>query len=209
MNDTANDAIGMLLEELRAEGSEDGVQVCCYLDGVPVIDVWAGLADRETARMVDGDSVFTIFSATKGVSGTCMHILADRGMLDYDRPLQEIWPGFGAHGKETATIRHAMLHQIGIPYLPDGVTPDQLCDWEYMCRAFAEMTPLWAPGSRTGYHSLNYNYFAGQIVKGIDGRTIRDFLQDEICRPLGIDGLFLGIPDDVEARVAPVIASTG
>ena len=201
--------IAALLEELRSEGTEEGVQVCCYLDSKPVIDTWAGVADRESGRRVDGDSVFTIFSATKGVSATCLHILADRSQIDYDQPVVSFWPEFGAEAKDRVTVRDIMTHRAGIPYLPDGVTPEQLCDWPYMTAAFAAMKPAWEPGTQAGYHSRNYNWLAGEIVRRVDGRDIGSFLLDEVCRPLGIDGLFLGIPDEVQARVAPVIASDG
>lgn len=209
MHERANERIHQLLEDLRAEGSEEGVQVSCTLDGETVIDTYAGIADPATGKAVDGDSIFTIFSATKGVSATCLHLLADRGRLDYDTPVAEVWPEFAQHGKQTVTVRHVMTHRSGIPFLPEGLDPEDLCDWDGMCARFAALPPAFAPGSATAYQSLNYNWLAGEIVRRVDGRPIRDFLQDEICRPLGITGLFLGIPDEVESRVAPVITSGG
>src|SRR5688572_21274411 len=55
------------LDELVREGTELGVQVAAYVDGELVLDVWAGVADEATGRPVDGETLFTVFSATKGV----------------------------------------------------------------------------------------------------------------------------------------------
>ncbi len=43
------------------------------------------------------------------------------------------------------------------------------------------------------------------MVRRIDGRSASRFVQEEICAPLGLTGLFLGIPDSVEGRVANLV----
>src|SRR5690606_1508187 len=57
-------------------------------------------------------------------------------------------------------------------------------------------------GQRTAYHSLNYGHIVGEILRRVDGRTISQFLQDEICKPLGVNGAYLGVPDSELDRVA-------
>lgn len=198
----ANARVKAVLEKIIQEGREVGLQVAAYLDGELVIDTWAGLADEATGRPVDGDTLFTVFSTTKGITATCIHMLADRGKLDYDDPIVKYWPEFGKHGKDKATIRHGLTHRIGIPQMPDGSTPELMCDWDAMCQALADMEPVWEPGTKTGYHAYTYGWILGEVVRRVDGRSIAQFVQDEICRPLGIDSLFLGIPDEVEPRVA-------
>ena len=49
-----------------------------------MIDCWAGLADPATGRTVDGDTLFNVFSVTKAVTATALHIQAERGLIDYD-----------------------------------------------------------------------------------------------------------------------------
>ena len=71
-----------------------------------------------------------------------------------------------------------------------------------MCRGIADLTPMFPIGQRTAYHSLNYGYINGEILRRVDGRTIDQFLQDEICKPLKINGLYLGVPDSELRRVA-------
>jgi CubicO group peptidase (beta-lactamase class C family) len=197
-----NDEIHQIIEDLVASGHELGLQVAAYVDGRLVVDTWAGVADESTGRPVDGDTLFTSFSTTKGFAATCVHLLAERGVLDYDAPIAHYWPEFAAHGKGHATVRHALTHAAGVPQLPPQTTPIMLCDWDAMCAAIAALEPLWEPGTKVGYHAWTFGWIIGEIVRRADGRSLAQVAQEELCRPLGIDSFFLGIPDEVESRVA-------
>ncbi len=74
-----NEQVQRLIDRLVDASEEVGVQVAAYVDGKPVVDAWAGVADEDTGRPVDGDTLFTSWSTTKGFVATCLHILADRG----------------------------------------------------------------------------------------------------------------------------------
>jgi CubicO group peptidase (beta-lactamase class C family) len=199
--DNASAAVQRVLQSLVDEGPEVGLQVAAYLDGKLVVDAWAGLADATAGRPVDGDTLFMLSSTTKGVTATCVHILADHGRLDYHRPVSSYWPEFGAHGKDKLTVREALAHRSGVPQTPVGYTPEWLGDWDRMCRGIADLTPMFEPGLRTAYASLNYGHILGEVVRRIDGRPIGKFLQEELCQPLGLD-IYLGVPDAALSRVA-------
>jgi CubicO group peptidase (beta-lactamase class C family) len=198
----ANAKVRATLDSLVKSGPEIGLQVAAYLNGKLVIDAWAGLADPAKKKPVDGDTLFMLSSTTKGITATCMHILVEKQKLDYDMPIVKVWPEFGAHGKGAATLRHALSHQTGVPQTPVGYTPDWLADWDRMCRGIADLTPMFPIGQRTAYHSLNFGYINGEILRRVDGRSIGQFLQDEICKPLKTNGIFLGVPDADLGRVA-------
>jgi CubicO group peptidase (beta-lactamase class C family) len=198
----ASAKVRTVLEGLVKTGPEIGLQVAAYLNGKLVVDAWAGMADPAGKKPVNGDSLFMLSSTTKGITATCMHILVEKHKLEYDMPIVKVWPEFGAHGKQAATLRHALTHQTGVPQTPVGYTPDWLADWDKMCRGIADLTPMFPIGQRTAYHSLNYGYINGEILRRVDGRPIGQFLQDEICKPLQINGLFLGVPDADVSRVA-------
>jgi len=198
----ANDKVRAVLESLVQDTPEIGLQVAAYLDGKLVIDAWAGLADPAAGKPVDGDTLFMLSSTTKGVTATCLHLCVEKHGLSYDMPIVQVWPEFGAHGKERATLRHALTHQTGVPQTPVGYTPEWLPDWDRMCRGIADLVPMFPIGERTAYHSLNYGYINGEILRRVDGRSIAQFLQDEICAPLDIDGAYLGVPDGELDRVA-------
>ena len=200
-----NDRVREALDELIASGVEVGLQVAAWHHGELVVDTWAGLADVASGRPVDGDTLFTSFSCTKGVTATAIHMLVERGVIAYDEPIAAHWPEFAQRGKQYATIRHALTHRAGVPHMPDGVTPQSMSDWDYMCDAIAALEPLWEPGTRTGYHAYTFGWILGEIIRRADGRPINQFVQDEICAPLGLDGIHLGIDDATEPRVATLV----
>lgn len=198
-----NECVQQIIEGLVTSGQEVGLQVAAYLDGELAVDAWAGVADPATGIPVTPDTLFTSWSTTKGFTATCLHILADRGRVEYDAPVAQYWPEFVANGKEGVTVRHALTHQAGIPQMPAGVTPEMMTDWDAMCTAIAAHAPLWQPGTKTGYHSLTFGWIIGEIIRRVDGRPIAQFAQEELCRPMGFEtDFYLGIPDAMASRVA-------
>ncbi|MGE0518970.1 MAG: serine hydrolase domain-containing protein [Candidatus Binatia bacterium] len=199
----ANTAVQRAVDAALAAG-EIGVQVAAYLDGELVVDVCGGLADEASGRPVDARTLFPVFSVTKAVAATALHLQAERGLLDYEAPIARYWPEFGAHGKGAATVRQVLTHRLGVPQMPADVTPDRLCDWEWMAERIAALEPIFPPGTRSAYLALNYGWLIGEIVRRTDPqrRAFGRFLQEEICAPLAIDDLWVGTPDHEQARVA-------
>src|SRR5919108_4676888 len=101
----ANSIVQEAVNAAIRDGGEIGLQVAAYVDGEPVVDVWGGVADETTGRQVDGDTLFPVFSVTKAVTATALHVQAERGLVDYDAPISRYWPQFAARGKGTATVR--------------------------------------------------------------------------------------------------------
>ena len=186
------------------ERGEIGVQVAAYLNSELVIDQWGGLADETTGQEVDGDTLFQVFSNIKAVTATALHIQVERGLVDYYQPVAKYWPEFGKHGKDRGTVFDALTHRIGVPLMPVGVTPELMCDWDWMVDQIAEMHPLFEPGTRSGYMAYTFGWVVGEVVRRTDKlhRPFSQFILDEICQPLSISELWAGIPTEVEPRVA-------
>jgi len=201
MSDIQKD-MQMLLDRLVDEGRERGVQLAAYYQGELIVDAWAGVADVRTGRLVDEETLFPVFSTTKGITATLIHLLAERHNVDYDRRICEIWPEFGVNGKETATIRHALNHTAGIPYMPEGIGLADVLNWKKMRDEVAGLAAQWTPGEHMEYHAITYGWILGEIAQRIDGRPFSRLLMEEICEPLGISDIYVGIPDHVEPRVA-------
>lgn len=204
MTSDANKIVQEAVNAAIRERGEIGLQVAAYLDGKPVVDVWGGLADETTGKKVDADTLFPVFSVTKAMTAVALHIQAERGLVHYAAPIARYWPEFGAHGKDRATVFDALTHRLGIPMMPMGVTPELMCDWDWMVQRLADMTPLFEPGTKSANLSYTFGWVVGEVVRRTDPkrRPIGQFIQEEICRPLGIDSLWIGIPDEVEPRVA-------
>jgi CubicO group peptidase (beta-lactamase class C family) len=185
-----------------------GAAVAVYHRGHPVVDLWGGSRDVDAPEGPlpwERDTVAMCFSTTKGVVSTALHVLADRGLVDYDDPVATYWPEFAANGKAGVTVRHLLTHSAGlhrIRSLVDGAR--RMLDWDHMCAALAAAAPAYEPGTRHGYHALTYGWLVGEVVRRVSGRTIADFVQDELAVPLGLDGMTIGLPPAHRHRVAPL-----
>lgn len=198
-------AVLTVVDELVESGAERGVQVAVYRRGELLADVARGVADPETGRPLTSDTPVYATSTGKGVTATLVHVLAERGIVDYDTPIADVWPEFAAHGKEKATVRHALTHATGIPGVPVGTTPEDLCDWDRMCAAVADATPWWEPGTSSGYHPQTYGYILGEVVRRVTGKRVSQVLREELTEPLGVAGeLFFGVPGSELGRLARI-----
>jgi CubicO group peptidase (beta-lactamase class C family) len=180
------------MEEWVAAGREHGMQLAVYHRGQLIVDAWAGVADVRTGRRVEAETLFPVFSVTKGVTTAVVHQLAQRGVLSYDLPIAEVWPEFAAHGKGAITIRHALMHQAGLPYLPPGMTYAQMLDWKTACDALAACRPKTPPGTHFVYHAKTFGWMLGEVVHRLDGRSFPTIVCEDITRPLGITTLHVG-----------------
>src|SRR5215216_7507457 len=191
------------VDRLVESGAERGLQVAVYLHGEPVVDAVAGVADPTTGRPVTSDTPFYAYSVGKGATATVAHVLVERGVFGYDTPIVELWPEFGAHGKQNATVRHALTHTVGVPGIPADTTPEDLCDWEKMCAAIADAEPWWEPGTKTAYHAYPFGYIVGEIVRRSTGKPISQVLWEDVAGPLGVaDELYFGVPESELGRLA-------
>lgn len=184
---------------------EIGAAVCVHHRGKQVVDLCGGIADPASGREWDDRTICIIWSATKPATALCIHLLAERGLLDLDRPIAEFWPEYAAEGKATTTTRMVLDHTAGVPVVSAPLKPDCLLDPAYMAEKIAAQAPFWEPGSRTAYHPLTGGFILAEIIRRIDGRDLGRFFAEEISSPLGLD-FWIGLPAAEEPRAAPVIA---
>ena len=199
----ANRAIQALIERQLADGRQVGVQVAAYQHGKPVIDAWAGQMGPSDSRAVQPDSLFLSFSVTKGVTALAFHILADRGLIDYDAPAAKYWPAFAQHGKDRITVAEVLSHQAGLHAMPAGpFKTEYITDWEAGIKRMEDGVPAYEPGTATGYHAVTHGWLAGGMVQGATGRHIKEVIATEIAAPLGeAANMFVGIPDGLDERL--------
>lgn len=107
-------------------GVERGVQVAAYRRGEQAVDTVAGVADPSTGRKVASDTPFYNFSICKAAASTLVRMLAGRGLFTYETPVAELWPEFGAHGKQAVTVRQVLNHSAGVPGIPPETTVEDL-----------------------------------------------------------------------------------
>ena len=182
-----------MADGLVASGAEVGLQIAAYLHGELIVDVHAGKADASTGRPVDGLTLFHV--PDMGLVATVVHVLAERGLIEYGAPVAAYWPEFGAHGKTDITVAHVLTHSAGVPQAPTGLVPEDFAEWDALCARVADLRPLWRTGTAVGVHVLTFGIILAEVVRRVTGHPITDVLRDWVTAPLGIaDELFFGVP---------------
>lgn len=179
-----------------------GAQLCIYRHGRRVVDLWTG-RDKVNDRPYTDRTLTLCFSVSKGATATMAHMLAERGLLEYEAPVASYWPEFAANGKAKITVADILSHRAGLSsFDPDsGIAIRDLGDWARCTTALAAMQPLWEPRSAFSYHAITYGFLVGEVIRRITGKMPGQFFADEIARPLGLD-LWIGLPEHEEPRVA-------
>ena len=186
-----------------------GGALAVYLHGEPVVDVWTGYADRRGTEYWTADTGAMVWSVTKGMASTVIHRLADRGLIDYDTPVAEYWPEFGANGKADITVRDAMRHRAGLSQL-NGVSKAELLDHQAMESRLAAAPVNRLLYGKPAYHALTYGWLMSGLARAVTGRGMRDLIREELAEPLNTDGLHLGRPPaDAPTRAAQILAPQG
>ncbi|MFI9504018.1 serine hydrolase domain-containing protein [Nocardia sp. NPDC052566] len=187
-----------------AEQGDVGAAVAVYLNGRPVVDLWGGVADPEAEKPWERDTVQLVYSATKGVTATVAHLLAQRGELDLDAPVARYWPEFAAAGKAEIPVRWLLTHQAGVAALDKPIPLADALAWHPMVDALAAQAPNWTPGTAHGYHGRTFGWLVGEVIHRATGRTVGQILAQEIAEPFGVD-FYIGLPDAERDRVSRLI----
>src|SRR5579862_3603539 len=154
----SNAIVQRAVDNAIRKGDEVGIQVVAYHDNQIIADVASGIADPESAKPVDHDTLFNIWSVSKAVTATAVHVQAERGLIEYDAPVARYWPEFGAKGKGAVTVRHVLMHRSGVPQMPDDMTPERMCDWNWMVKGIADLEPLAPAGEKAMYQALTFGW---------------------------------------------------
>jgi CubicO group peptidase (beta-lactamase class C family) len=180
--------------------NEIGAAVCVYKDGQKVVDLWGGYKDRERTQPWHADTIVIMSSLAKSMCALCVHILLDRGQIDFDAPVADYWPEFAGAGKQKVLIRHVLSHTCGVIFC-DAATEGSIFRWDEQIRAIEQQAPAWEPGTDGAYNSQNIGFILGEIVRRVSGRTVGTFLREEVSGRLGAD-YNIGLRPDELARVS-------
>jgi CubicO group peptidase (beta-lactamase class C family) len=186
------------VENFRSRG-DIGAAVCVVAGDRMVVDLWGG--EAVPGQPWQEDTIVNVWSSTKGVVALAAHMLVDRGLLDLDAPVASYWPEFAAAGKEDLPVRYLLNHRAGLSGARDPITIEDLPDWPKVTGILAATEPWWEPGTRSGYHALTFGYLVGEVVRRVSGRTVGQFIAEEIAAPLGAD-IHIGLDDAAIERCA-------
>jgi len=198
------DAVRHHLQQNVDTGEELGASIVLDLDGEIAVDLWGGYADSGRTRPWERDTITNVWSTTKTVTSLAALMLVDRGELDVDAPVARYWPEFAAAGKQDVLVRHLLSHTSGVSGLDQPAVVEDLYDWDKSTSRFAGQAPWWEPGTASGYHALNFGHLIGEVLRRITGKTLKQFVAEEIAGPLGAD-FQIGAAESDWDRIANVI----
>jgi CubicO group peptidase (beta-lactamase class C family) len=146
-----------------------------------------GLADLEWETPLDPTCVFRIASLTKPFVATAVMMLAERGALSVDDPLERHLPWWPDRGRRV-TIGRLLNHTSGV----------WRHDWDRVLRTtrpdirIADILPLigdhdfeFGPGAAYRYNNSGY-LLLGATIEAASGMPLFDFLREAIFEPLGM-----------------------
>ena len=199
------------------QGLEEHAQVFAYVKGKLVVSLVGSL--ERVAEMpkpgsgklsdillneqaYDASSIQNVFSSGKAMASVAMAMLVDRGRVKYETLLTDFWPEYGQHGKEGTTLAMVLRHEAGLRNLRRKVPLEELYPENIkrsggLSKIIEESKPAHVPGEKRAYHAVTRGWILNEICKRVDekGRTLGEFVREEIARPLGIDNeLYVGLP---------------
>lgn len=145
----------------------------------------------ETLGDAQSDARYSIFSATKPIFASLIWQLIADGTLTLLQPVVELWPEFGARGKETVTLEHLLLFTAGFPNAE--VSDAAIGDRARSAHEMEQWTAEWQPGSAWSYHGFSAHWVMSELVE----RTVGDYrsaLRERVLDPLSLPRLELGVP---------------
>jgi len=194
-------------ERLFRTGAYPALTLCVQREGAVVLDRalgWArggGPGERGERTPARPDTPFCTFSASKAVTATVVHLLAERGVVHLDDRVTDYLPEFAGGGRDAITIAQVLSHRAGIPQLPREMFDlERLEDPERILEAIPKLRSLHRPGAAVAYHTVSGGFVLGEIVRRATGSDIRTVLGKELLDPLGFRWTNYGVaPDDVPA----------
>ena len=172
-----------------------GLSLAVIKDGEIVYDKHFGVENTITQDRVDSTSVFEIASVSKTVFAFAVNSLADKQIIDLDRPLYQ-YLAFDQLSEDnrakSITARHILSHQSGLP--------NWLWGGPFGSERGGKAKLLFSPGTKYQYSGEGYEYLK-RVIEKITGKDIQTVIQEEVYLPLGMkESAFTATPE-IESKL--------
>ena len=168
-----------------------GVSLALVKDGKLVYYKTYGVKNTFTKEPVDSNTLFEAASVTKPVFSFAVQRLAERGVIDLDKPLYLYlpYPDIAYDDRyKLMTARHVLTHRTGFP------------NWRYM-NPDGKLDLKFTPGTGYGYSGEGFEYLK-MVVQQITGKKVEQVLQEEVIQPIGLWHTFFSRNDSLRRMVA-------
>jgi CubicO group peptidase (beta-lactamase class C family) len=165
----------------------------------------ARLATPDSAAVpVDDETMFLMFSQTKPVTSCAIWMLIEQGRLRFHDSVADYIPEFARNGKQGVTLYHLLSHQAGFPNA--NVDSSTWEDHAKLREAVCNFTLDWEPGSKVWYHSAASHWVQAVLIEAITGQDYRQYIRQTLLDPLGLHGLYIGVPNECQGRLSGTYA---
>ncbi|KAF9324286.1 hypothetical protein BG006_000689 [Podila minutissima] len=200
------------LLSLYTKNEDLGGSLAVFVDGRPVIDIYAGFKDLEQTVRYDNRTLQQVYSSGKVVEGIVVARLVQQGKLDYKAKVSEYWPEFGQNGKEDVTLVDLMVHESGVSHLDDDekeLTWAHLKDDEKFSERLAGQKHAFDGEKVRSYHAITRGWYLNEIVRRVDpkGRSIGQIAEQELMNDYkDVELYYSSFPNDSdwEERLSPM-----
>ncbi len=174
-----------------------GMSVGFLKDG----SVWSsgyGFADLENKVPARPDSSYRLGSISKPMTAVAVLQLAEKGKVNLDAEVQTYVPYF-PRKQWPVTVRQLLGHLGGISHYQNYNVEGRIKEHKNTREAIAifENFDLVAePGTKYSYSSYGYNLL-GAVIEGASGQSYGEYLQENIWKPLQMNGTRMDSPTDI------------
>lgn len=157
----------------------------------------------ETLGQASEKTLYPIFSCTKAIMSVAAWTLIQEGKLDVNERVGDIIPEFDTNGKQDVRVIHLFLHTAGFPMAP--FRPSDWDDRDRRLGRFAQWRLNWPTGEKFEYHPSSTMWVIAELVERKSGKDFRSFIRDRVIEPMGIEDLFVGLPNEENERVSTLV----
>lgn len=179
--------------------SGPGAVILIAKKGKPVLRKAYGLANIELNVINKPEYVFNIGSMSKQFTAICILKLAQEGKLRLEDNIKKYLTDYNTHGRNI-TIQNLLNHTSGIinysdkdDFFPKSVTD---ISKEDLKKSFMNDSLFFEPNSNWSYCNSGY-VLAGLIVEKVSGKSLIEYLTDNIFKPAEMSNTFVGNDDSV------------
>jgi CubicO group peptidase (beta-lactamase class C family) len=178
-----------LVEQFTKEHYNPSISVTVYDNG-KYSSYNSGYANIEQKIPATENTIYAIGSSTKAFVAEALCILADRKLIDLDKPVREYLPAFAMHdpyATVSLTIRDMLCHRSGLPRHDTTWLAYQ--DIEKLVHNIRYFEPFTTFRNKLYYQNHMF-LLAGYLVEKVTGTKWDDFVQKEILEPLNMKACF-------------------
>lgn len=160
-------------------------------DGAVIYQNGFGMANLETLTPITPASIFHVASVSKQFTAAAIMLLAADGTLSLDDDIRKHLPEVPDYGHRI-TIRHLLTHTSGLRdqwdllFMARGRFEENRITEDDVLEIVSRQQALnFVPGTEFLYSNTGYT-LAGTIVRRVSGKSLREFADERLFRPLGM-----------------------